>query len=120
MASVEAAAFLQLDPALDLDDVGGARQPQFAGKAPVAAEPVDLADYGDVALFDAAVAFVALGEALQACPGRLVEAVVAKAETRCSAGLSRPRSWLRRSALPSSAASSGRSGAKSPDPEVRP
>ncbi len=36
--------------------------------------------------------------------------VVAKAETRCSAALPAPRSWLRLEVLPSMATKSGRSG----------
>ena len=73
VARIEAAAILELGSALDFDDGGDARQAQFPGKAPLPAEPVDLARHSDGALFDAAVPFVHVGEALQARLGSIAE-----------------------------------------------
>jgi hypothetical protein len=45
---------------LDLDQAAHVRQPQFAGKATIARQPIDRADDADRAPLDAARAFVML------------------------------------------------------------
>jgi hypothetical protein len=44
------------DLGLDLDQAGHTRQPEFAGEATIAGQPVDLANDADLAPLDAAVA----------------------------------------------------------------
>src|SRR5205814_5569624 len=58
IANVEPGAILQFGPRFDPDDGARVDEADFAGKAPVAIEPVDLAQNRDGAGFDAAVALV--------------------------------------------------------------
>ena len=58
VAGVEPGAVLQLGPRFDPDDGARIDEADFAGKAPVAVEPVDLPQHRDGAGFDAAVALV--------------------------------------------------------------
>ena len=60
VARVEPGAILQFGPRFDPDDGARVDEADFAGKAPVAVEPVDLAQHRDGAGFDAAVAFVVI------------------------------------------------------------
>lgn len=55
---LEAAPIGKLGARLHTNDRGGAGQPQFAGEAPVAVEPIDFFDDADGPLFDAAMALV--------------------------------------------------------------
>jgi hypothetical protein len=66
VSRVEAATILEFGARGDLDDGGHARRAEFAGEAPVAAEPIDLSSERDGALLDAAVAFVEIGDAVEA------------------------------------------------------
>src|SRR5208282_3549214 len=58
IANVEPGAILQLGPRFDPDDRARVGEADFAGKAPVAVEPIDLPQHRDGAGFDAAVALV--------------------------------------------------------------
>jgi hypothetical protein len=58
IANIEAGAILQFGPRFDPDNGAGVDEADFAGKAPVAVEPVDLAQDRDGAGFDAAMALV--------------------------------------------------------------
>lgn len=53
VARLDAAAVGQFGPRGDLDDAGGVRQSQLAGKAAVAVEPIGLTDHADNAPLDA-------------------------------------------------------------------
>jgi hypothetical protein len=75
VSGVEAAVILEFGTRRDLDDGGDGGQAQFAGEAPVAIEPLDLADDGDGALLDAAVALVEIGEGVET-GGRRAQAAV--------------------------------------------
>jgi len=73
VSRVEAAAILELGARGDLDDGGDAGEAELAGEAPVAAEPIDLSGEGDAALLDPAVAFVVIGDAVEAGGRRVGE-----------------------------------------------
>ena len=47
-----------LDPGANPNDAGGVGQPPFAGTTATTRQPVDVADYVDIARFDPIVAFV--------------------------------------------------------------
>ena len=58
IANVEPGAILQFGPRFDPDDCARVDEADFAGKAPVAVEPIDLPQHRDGAGFDAAVTLV--------------------------------------------------------------